>query len=519
MENKIFLFAFLLSMIAVAGTWAQNLPAFPGITDSKHNWASSLWTSPQSATTEGRYRSNADDFIRPDSYAGVKFDKWFGMASFSSMGVGIEEMVSTIGFATKVNNLYIGALYTGNLWTNIKFNNYKKRKFDTAPTGGVDGNTYNDYGSIDVSMEPGNNIALLIGVADMGFRLTFRTNYQAFKENNIVLGSDLTGYQLYKSYETDKGYLAPQIAWAMAKDLTANGIRPYASVDLVFYREYEKAETSGPYTPDPINAPTVKFTGKRVINSQNHFDPSLAAGLGGYTLYNKDSFKLSCDIDYVLTFNIYNNEYCYTDENGVYKIGKIQGTFGGNINPFIERSFVSNSLTPSLSGSWSKDNVALKLKLNLALMLSTRKQNSATLNSENKLVYSGLSATNTAFIFRPDLRLAMQYKIVPNRLTLNIGARIQATALTLETSEQKTYDSDGHLNGKEKILQNSVAEKASTQYINRFSIGPTFNFTDNIWVEASTGVTNAFGYGAVNVFSTGENGLFSFGSILFALKF
>jgi len=55
-------------------------------------------------------------------------------------------------------------------------------------------------------------------------------------------------------------------------------------------------------------------------------------------------------------------------------------------------------------------------------------------------------------------------------------------------------------------------------FVSRFNLGATFNLTDNFWLEATTGVTKAFGEGAINIFSA-EGSLFSFGSILAGLKF
>jgi len=338
----------------------------------------------------------------------------------------------------------------------------------------------------------------------MGFRLTYRTNYLAFNENNIV-----TNNQLYKSYQTDIGYKAPQIAWAMAKDLTKNGIRPYAAVDLVFYREYRKTEKAGgDLTSDGL------VYGEKVEISKNRFDPSFSAGLGGYTLYNKDGFKLSSDLDYVLTFNLYDNEYSYVDGNS-YKTGKINGTNNDNGNPLMEEFSMSNLLTPSLSGSWSKDALSLKFKLNLPLTLSSKEKNSADLDDNNNLYYNGEKDSTTTFIFRPDLRLAMQYKIIPKRLTLNVGARIQSSTLKTETQELERHDPDtGELIGEQKLHNSKFGkEDGTSDFASRFNLGATFNFTENAWLEATTGVSGAFGDGAVNVFGTGEGGLFSFGSI------
>jgi hypothetical protein len=490
MKIRIFSLMLLLSMITIAGMWAQNLP-------------NNIWTSPQSTTTEGRYRSNADDFIRPDSWAGVKFNKWFGLVSF--LWDEAYSGIATAGFATKAQDVYIGAFYNGNLWANAPVNNYTEEEPAATPNGGTAGETYNVYGNINVggTNNPVNNVAVLIGAANMGFRLTYRTNYQLFNQSDIV-----TGNQLYKNYQMERGYIAPQIAWAMAKDMTKEGIRPYVTLDLVFDRDYQKTETSG---PDGIGN-----TGALIGRSLNHFDPSFSAGLGSYTLYNKDGFKLSGDLDYVLTLNIYDNEYSYI-EGGAYKTGKIQGIYSPGSSPYLEQSFISNQLTPSLSGSWSKEKVALKFKLNLPLTLSSREQKTMTPDASGALVYNGASNSITTFVFRPDLRLSMQYKIIPDKLTLNTGARIQATALTLETNDQTYYNMGDKTSTRKIHNDNFINIGSGTQFVSRFHIGASFNFSENVWAEAATGVSNAYGDGAIDVFAPGS--LFSFGSILIGLKF
>lgn len=488
MKNKVFTVTLFLLIISAASVAAQNLPG-------------GIWSSPQSTTTEGRFRSNADDFIRPDAYTNVRFDKWFGMTAFLWEPENYTA-VATAGFATKANNIYIGAFYNGNLWAYKTVNNYTERVYDTTPpAGGITGKTYNVYNSINLGgvNTPLNNAAVLIGVANMGFRLTYRTNYQSFNENSIV-----TGDQLYNNYQMELGYMIPQIAWAMTKNLTANGIKPYLTVDLAFDRNYQKFETAG---PDENN-----ITGTKIGRSLNHFDPVFSVGLGGYTLYRKEAFSLSADLDYVLTLNIYDNDYSYID-NGVYKTGNIKGTFSPGINPYIERSFISHLVTPSLSGSWSQDKLSLRFKLNLPLTFSGEDQNSMTMNSASNLIYHGISNSYSTFIFRPDLRLAMRYSIVPNTLALNAGARIQATAITIETRNQKTY------NEGENVDTRTVHQDGfGSGFVSRFSLGTTVNLTENFWVEAVTGVSNAYGNsGTIDIFAPG--GLFSFGSILVALKF
>jgi hypothetical protein len=488
MNIKSFSLALFL-IIIVTGLWAQNLPA-------------SIWSSPQSATTEGRYRSNADDFIRPDAYAGVKFNKWFGMVSF--LQDENNSGIATVGFAARVNNIYIGTFYNGNLWANAPVNNYLEVVPAAVPSGGADERSYNVYTNINVggASNPVNNISVLIGAADMGFRITYRTNYQSFNESGIV-----TNGQLYGSYTAESGYMAPQIAWAMAKDLTGNGIRPYVTFDLAFYRDYLKTVTAGP--------DITGISGSNIGRSLNHIDPSFTAGLGGYTFYNENGFKGSFDLDYALTFNLYDNDYSYAD-GGEYKTGTIKGTYSPGSNPFVEQSFVSNLITPSLSGSWSEDKLSLKFKLNLPLTISSREQNSMALD-DGKLVYNGANKSTFTIVFRPDIRLALQYKIIPGKLTLNAGARIQATAVTLETIDIKNYNMGTRTSSQVQHNDAYINIGSGTQFVSRFHIGPVFNFTNNAWIEATTGVTNAYGDGAIDIFAPG--GLFSFGSILVVLKF
>jgi len=486
----------LLAMLTAAGARAQNLPG-------------NIWASPQSETTEGRYRSGADDFIRPDSYAGVKFDKWLGLVSFKwdTDNNNFHAAFATAGFAAKASGIYIGAFYTGNFWTGAPVNNYTEK--EAAPNGGGTG-IYNVYDTVNVAAmsPPVNNAAVLIGLAGMGIRLTYRTNYQSFNKNDIV-----TGNQLYKNYLAENGYMAPQIAWAMAKDLTKKGIRPYATVDLVFNRDYQRTETNG--------ADGAGNSGAYIDHSKNHFSPSLGLGLGGYTLYNKNGFKLSGDLDYALTFNFYDNEYSYA-EDGVYKTGKVRALYKGGSIPFEEKSYLFNSLTPSLSGSWSKEKAGLKFKLNLPLTLTGEEASPMMFEGGSAvptkdLIHTGTGSSTTAFAFRPDLRLSFQYKIIPDRLTLNTGARIQATAVTVKTIDQTQYNNSGDVSSRAKRHETSFGGAGG--FVSRFSVGASFNFTDNIWTEAVTGVSNAYGNeGTVQVFAT-DGGLFSFGSILVGLKF
>ena len=111
MKNKWILAAILL-LVMSGIVFAQGLP--------NPNSVGAGFTSPQSSATQGRLRSAADDFIRPDAYAGMRFENAFGMVSFASTNR------AALGYATRLGGeeegkkpVYISAFYTGTFWSNV----------------------------------------------------------------------------------------------------------------------------------------------------------------------------------------------------------------------------------------------------------------------------------------------------------------------------------------------------------------------------------------------------------------
>ena len=490
MKNKLVLAAFLLT-VNLSILQAQGLPA-------------GIWSSPQNITTEGRFRSDADDFIRVDAFTNLNFDNWFGTVSF--LQDNMHRPIATVGFAANARNMYIAAFYSGNFWTSAPVNNPTERQFsaDNLPAGTLPNVTYRVFTFINVAPIPVNNAALLIGFADMGFRLAYRTNHQSFRDSNIVIGT--AEQRLYRNFSTAHGYLAPQIAWGMARDLTGNGIRPYVTLDLLFNRHFLRMETAAPDADGN--------TGERVERSSNYFAPQLTFGLGGFTFFRNDSgFSSSVDFDYELMLRIYNNEFSYLDGN-TFRIGQIRGTNIPGGFPLVERSFISNRFIPAISGSWRQDRIALGFRLDLPVTFSIERDAIMGLNPSNELINAGDSRSRTVFSFQPDIRLGLQFALVPDRFTLNAGARIQPTAISLIRVFREVYNTAGDRVHSERIHQNSY----DGTFVSRFHIGLNFNFLENIWVETTTGITNAYGNDqAIDIFRPG--GLFSFGRIMVGMRF
>jgi len=466
---KKFLVLAVLILASAAVVFAQAMPG---------------WESPQSAATQGRYRSAADNFIRPDAHTGVSFDKFYAMTSFANPGR------AQLGYAAKIGGLYLGLAYGGSFWAGYTPLNYTE---DKASWPGGSDKTFKTYDSIDFgSGTPENRFAILLGGGDMGFRFTFSSvghELISLKDDFAVASS---GY--YKSYEAERGAITPQLAWSMTKGLTGNGIQPWATLDLGFVKNYSKAE---------IYDNTGKSNGVNVRYSANYVEPKLSLGLGGLIVYKNDSnFRVTADLDYDLLLRLYENEYSYVDSSGDYKTKKIKGDFNGTT--FTEKTYHDHLITPSLAAQWSGGPLAVRLKLNLGVPLTGAENTVVTLKTDGSGDFADGSKKASSFTvgFNPNLRLAAQWKIHP-KFTLNAGGRIN-----FYTGSQTTATIEDNDNYKK------VTEPTGRTN-NILNAGLTFLPTDNLTFEVSTGIIN----GNINVFDTNPGGLLNFTNFLVGLKF
>jgi len=455
------------------------------------------WASPQSDATQGRYRSAADNFIRPDAYTGVSFDSFFSMASFRATNR------AQLGYATKFGDTYVAAAYGGSFWAN--YTNFSYTEGNTAwQPGGT--KSVPNYSSLSFNTgTPENRVALMLGIADMGFRLTFSSTYESLsiKEDFVSSGD------AYKSYEAARGAITPQLAWSMAKDLTPEGIKPYVVFDLGFAQSYTKQEK--------YDIATTSFQDVVVISSNNHVDPRLRVGLGGYTFYKNDSgFKAIADLDYDLLMQFYSNEYSYTD-GGKYKISKISGR--NNSGALSEYSYFNNLITPSVAGQWSGGPLALRFKLNLPVGIISEPSTGVYAKANGDLGKNGADSTTTTVSFSPDLRLAAQWKAM-SKLTLNIGGRINPSVKreTVETDATYTMDVKNSDSSSKKVTDTFNGTT------NQLTAGVTFLPTSNMIFEVSSGVSNTTlpanaTNNDINVFDTSKDGLLYFSNFLVSLKF
>jgi len=519
----------------------------------------SSWESPQSASTAGRMRSAADDFIRPDSYTSASVGDWFAMTSFA------DTLKVNLGYAKKLENLYLAAYYSGRFGNALPVDNYREGtvnwRGNNDVTKPVITNNTNDpqglggFGGYSVigfststaaatqaALRPDNNAAILIGVADMGFRLAFYSTYETFKKEDFVYtntytsGGGGTDTTLVKSFVEEGGIIVPQLAWSLTKNLTSIGIKPYLTVDIGFYKSYKA------YEEYDGGAPNYEAGGLRIDDSRNYVQPQFSLGLGGVTVASEGGFSATADLDYVLRIRGYENEYSYIDGvTGNYKTKTIAGIYreggltddvtGVNVtgrsgSAYQEKAYVYNEFTPSLSGSWSKDKLRLRFKLNFPIRITNEDTTNLALqqvddgagglvdNTNGTLVKQGADQSATTVAFVPNLRLAARWQATSN-LFLNIGGRIDIASVTGTTTEGETYN-----NGTKNT--NSAFKSVSETFgatSNQLYLGATFSPTTNFTVEATTGVSDT-NSNNIDVFeTTTDRGLFVFGSILVSVKF
>jgi hypothetical protein len=488
-KNRKFLIAIaVISMLAAAG---GSLYAEPY-----------LFSSPQKYATATQFRSDADKFIDVRRYAGLEFDKFFGAISFQNSNlaqVGSTNMMQ-FGAAANFGKVYTALYYGGNALAlpPDTYREYKGKKVYSAFPKLV----------LDSGVLPYNEASVLIGVADMGFRLSFVSTYNSKNLKDFYYGSDpdVSILPVYKSYQGEHGSLNPQIAWGMARELIPDkGLKPHVYIDLDFWRDYEKFNDG---------------TGEQIKASNNVFTFGFTAAAGGFSLVNNNGFDLGVDLWYTLNLKGFDNEYSpvagkIVSFKGVYSDAE---TVTDKTDDYYRTEYVKNLLTPYLYASWTGDRVSLSAELGLELGLISDKRTQFDLNG-NSPVKEGFDSSAFAFTFKPVLDLGMQWTVVRDKFYVNVGSEIKILSINSESADIDNYTAGAKVGSTEKEYTN-IFDGASTD----LRLGVNFNITQNLGVQAVCGIANnnnlsLFGSSLTNGAASQVNGLAVFSQIMATLKF
>jgi hypothetical protein len=271
-------------------------------------------------------------------------------------------------------------------------------------------------------------------------------------------------------------------------------------ITLNFIRDYQRSQAYNPADG--------KTEEEWVSYSNNYVEPQLVVNPNGFHIYNKNDFRLTVDLDYVLRFRIYSNDYSYITNDGNVRTETIKGL--NSAGGYSEKSYISNLFTPSLAGQWSGEKIGLKFKFFLPLGISSDGTTPMGLDGDNRLVKASEQKATT-LTFQPNLCLAAQWKALPDKLHLNIGGRLELSNITRTSTEGSRYQGNG-----DKVEHSDTAYVVSNfgPTRNALTLGVSFMPIQNLTFEANCGIG---GNNVASVFS--DNGLFAFSSILAALKF
>ena len=528
------LFVILLQVFAGMGVYAK--PA--------------LVTSPQSYATAGKIGSNADRFLSVRDYAHMEFNRFFSVISYTAgvsardgnfLGAGmmqgkrLDTDMAKIGIAAKLGPLYTALYYGGNTWNSVGYLTGTSTIFDYSEQkeNGKTIRVYDQYPQLSDGIRDFNNYneaALLIGIADMGVRLSCAFNLQSLdiNEDFKVTGGDEVFTGNYKNFTNQFGHINPGIAWGMTKNIIPGiGLKPEVRVELDFFRNYVAHEKY-------VSAFGGDTQGRYVANSKNEFTLDITAVLGGFSLYSKNNFNLGTDIEYRFQLNDfpYDNEYSWVVNGGHHSDAnaKIQsqtlpsGFKWDNKGIVTEYSDIRHLITPSLSASWRGDTIILSSGFRVEVLFNENKTADMKIKSnpdgtpvsDGALIKQGATITENIFAFEPQLDLGMQWAVVPDIFFINAGGRLSFSRPYWYTQQETTYN-EGNKGNVKRLVRNTSGRAESDSAKTYLYLGVTLNLFSHVGFQAVCGIGD--GANTINTFNVSANGLFSFAHLLLTLQF
>jgi len=455
-------------------------------------------TSPQRQATAGQFWDDADNFIDPRGWADMEFDNWFGMVSFGST------QMARLGFASNFGGLYIALFYGGNAWNTMHSFNRENVTFFGTPT------TMRVYSSMPRFSAgdslPNNNISLLVGVADMGFRLSYRGANWSRNINEDFESRDPFSPGFFRNFREDRGSINTEFAWGMTRELLpGRGLRPHAYINVDFHRNYERFE----------RYQTATSIVDQVTRSENSIDLGFTAIMGEFSIIRQDGFDFGVDLSYEFILSMFNNDFNYMV--GVeQRVGSgFSGTFSST--PFLADDFEEinrhrHYLTPSFYAVWSGERMAVSAEFGLGMSFSSeRTADMALVPNTDTLRNHGIERIENIFAVNPTLDVGIQWGIIPDRLFLNVGGSIGFGVVEFTNAEVVNYV-DGIRDASSEITEVS---RSFSEANTRLSAGFTFQMTPNIGVQAKSGIE--IDGNIVSLFR--QDGFASFSEILVTLNF
>jgi hypothetical protein len=193
------------------------------------------------------------------------------------------------------------------------------------------------------------------------------------------------------------------------------------------------------------------------------------------------------------------------------------GLVNNGVGDYHKRSGSLHVVTPRLNLRYNPtEKLAIKSRLNLPLTFgsTTNSELDYKDGSKTDLVKDGTETTTGTFVFEPQIILGVQYKIVPDKLSINFGGTIAPTKVTTTTIKHKKFvqDEEKTPDGSETLVDVSDFNATFASVSTTLGMGITFYFTPNFVLDASTGVHTGSGISVMNT-------ILNFSSISMHFKF
>ena len=523
--------------------------------------------------TAGRFGTDVDDYMDYHSYSDVKFDKWFGFATWDvssgrdiSGGSGWDSLYkASLGFATKVNDLYLGVWYNGNI-VKIEKGQYSEtitpvyNDVNQMLTSTTKVTNYHPLGASAPYVNSTNQLEFLIGLAGHGIKVGFLESMAKNKlkgNRDWTVTNTLDGYIKYADepveFDVSGGHLYPYLGWGSS----FGALRPYVEVGLDIWQE-KKIDTYKTYNTFLGKKFGVETTNREDGWNKGYLSPSFSVG-ADFDLSKTDTTKTTIGLGYGMSVTLYNNSY---DASGI--SGSVKGpvSWDGvattvthyanrtetNITSqeidYYETLAFSHDITPALKiSSDLGSGFKLGFKLGIPIYLATLKSdhykdtytinkirfNQANVNKTNNTTTTDITHENlgleetTSFGIGAQLGLGVTYQLVPDHFTLNAG--ISTTPVyfnrsviktspngVLKIQTTKVVNGNGETTANTVVVADStsvedkVATDASWEYLQfGFSGGFEFRFTPQVALDmalTTNGNWNVFNLTNVNVMFT-----------------
>jgi len=309
--------------------------------------------------TAGVFTNEIDDSMSVIDYAGVEFEKWFGFIGYGGYN---GDTPIQVGFATKLGGLYVGLFFTGNaMGIDENWNEEVETTYDLDSQLKTNIKTTKQF-TTGTQVSSNNEFGLLLGVADMGFKIGFWENVTEIldPERTIETTDALTGTIYHDkgdivNYSHIEGILSPSLTWGTTFDVGSFQIKPKIKFGIGFGLDstVDNYRLNYTYTPPgPDGNPPGNWDGPG-----SSYDTEDGKVVGPETIYYTgyngryirpdfeagatiDFENFSLDFSYGLGISVYSNSY---NDSGF--SGDVKGTVSWSGNTETSSSIDTTTTT------------------------------------------------------------------------------------------------------------------------------------------------------------------------------